>query len=129
MTGETPVDERQAIVDRFQSGESKIFIGTIKAGGVGLTLTASSNVILNDRPWTPGDAEQAEDRIYRIGQTQSVSSFWIQLGLIDEKIDQLLESKQQRIELVLKGKRKTLKGLDKPSELAQEILDILSNSL
>lgn len=125
LLGETPVSDRQGIVDRFQSGESKVFVGSIKAGGVGITLTAASNVILLDRPWTPGDAEQAEDRCYRIGQSETVTSFWIQLGIIDERIDQLLESKGQRIELVLQGKRKTLKGLDKPSELAKELLEFL----
>jgi SNF2 family DNA or RNA helicase len=125
LTGETKQEERQAIVDRFQSGESQVFIGTIKAGGVGLTLTAASQVILVDRPWTPGDAEQAEDRCYRIGQNSPVNTYWIQLGLIDEAIDTLLESKQQRIELVLKGKRKTLRGLASPAELAKELLEIL----
>lgn len=125
LLGETPVDSRQGIVDRFQSGESKVFTGTIKAGGVGITLTAASNVILVDRPWTPGDAEQAEDRLYRIGQNGTVNAFWVQLGAIDEAIDSLLESKQQRIELVLKGKRKTLQGLQSPSELAKELLEIL----
>jgi SNF2 family DNA or RNA helicase len=125
LTGETRTDERQAIVDRFQSGESQIFIGTIKAGGVGLTLTASNNVILVDRPWTPGDAEQAEDRCHRIGQKSSVSAFWIQLGIIDEAIDNLLESKQKRIDLVLKGKRKTLRGIDSPKDLAKQLLEVL----
>ena len=104
---------------------SKIFIGTIKAGGVGLTLTAANQVILVDRPWTPGDADQAEDRCYRIGQKNTVNAYWIQLGMIDEAIDTLLAEKRDRIELVLKGKRKTLHGLSKPSELAKELLEIL----
>ncbi|MCA2506827.1 MAG: DEAD/DEAH box helicase [Microcystis sp. M54BS1] len=125
LTGETKQEERQAIIDRFQSGTSKIFIGTIKAGGVGLTLTAANQVILVDRPWTPGDADQAEDRCYRIGQNNTVNAYWIQLGAIDEAIDALLAEKRDRIELVLKGKRKTLRGLSKPSELAKELLEIL----
>ena len=125
LTGETKQEDRQAIVDRFQSGTSKIFIGTIKAGGVGLTLTAANQVILVDRPWTPGDAEQAEDRCYRIGQNNTVNAYWIQLGMIDEAIDSLLAEKRDRIELVLKGKRKTLRGLSKPAELAKELLEIL----
>mgnify|MGYP006180919767 FL=1 len=125
LTGETKQEDRQAIVDRFQSGTSKIFIGTIKAGGVGLTLTAANQVILVDRPWTPGDADQAEDRCYRIGQNNTVNAYWIQLGMIDEAIDTLLAEKRDRIELVLKGKRKTLRGLSKPSELAKELLEIL----
>lgn len=125
LTGETKQEERQAIVDRFQAGTSKIFIGTIKAGGVGLTLTAANQVILVDRPWTPGDADQAEDRCYRIGQNNTVNAYWIQLGMIDEAIDTLLAEKRDRIELVLKGKRKTLRGLSKPAELAKELLEIL----
>jgi len=125
LTGETKQEERQVIVDRFQDGSSKVFIGTIKAGGVGLTLTAANQVILVDRPWTPGDADQAEDRCYRIGQKNTVNAYWIQLGMIDEAIDTLLAEKRDRIELVLKGKRKTLRGLSKPAELAKELLEIL----
>mgnify|MGYP006209664491 FL=1 len=92
---------------------------------MGLTLTAANQVILVDRPWTPGDADQAEDRCYRIGQNNTVNAYWIQLGAIDEAIDTLLAEKRDRIELVLKGKRKTLRGLSKPSELAKELLEIL----
>ncbi|MEG3440168.1 DEAD/DEAH box helicase [Pannus brasiliensis CCIBt3594] len=125
LTGETERDERQSIVDRFQAGESKIFIGTIKAGGVGLTLTAASNVILVDRPWTPGDAEQAEDRCYRIGQENTVYCFWMQLGTIDERIDELIESKRENIEIVLKGKKRTLPSLANPKDLAMELMELL----
>jgi SNF2 family DNA or RNA helicase len=125
LLGDTKQEERQNIVDRFQSGESKVFVGSIKAGGVGITLTASSHVILHDRPWTPGDAEQAEDRCHRIGQGNTVNAYWQQLGIIDHSIDSLLTQKQQRIELVLKGKRKTLKGITSPKELAKQLLSIL----
>lgn len=125
LTGESKAGDRQAMIDRFQSGESKVFVGTIKAGGVGITLTAASHVILIDRPWTPGDCEQAEDRCHRLGQENAVFATWLQLGQIDYAIDSLLESKQQRIELVLKGKRKTLRGLDSPKELAKQLLEIL----
>ena len=92
---------------------------------MGITLTAASNVILIDRPWTPGDAEQAEDRCHRIGQNSAVSAFWIQLGLVDKMIDELIDSKQARIDKVLKGKTKTLRGLSSPAELAKELLKIL----
>lgn len=125
LTGESKPEDRQSMVDRFQSGQSKVFSGTIKAGGVGITLTASSHVILVDRPWTPGDCEQAEDRVHRLGQTNAVFATWIQLGQIDFMIDNLLQAKQDRIELVLKGKRKTLRGLDSPKELAKQLLEIL----
>lgn len=125
LTGESKPEERQGMVDRFQSGESKVFIGTIKAGGVGLTLTAASHVLLVDRAWTPGDCEQAEDRCHRLGQQNAVFASWLQLGPVDLAIDNLLQAKQQRIELVLKGKRKTLQGLDSPKELAKQLLEIL----
>ncbi|ETX03589.1 MAG: hypothetical protein ETSY1_46825 (plasmid) [Candidatus Entotheonella factor] len=125
LTGETPAEERQPMVERFQSGASRVWVSTIRAGGVGLTLTAASHVLLVDRPWTPGDAEQAEDRCHRIGQVHTVSAFWLQLGLIDEAIDQLLEHKSERIELVLKGKRKTLRGVSTPQELAKALLAML----
>ncbi|MBD2778649.1 DEAD/DEAH box helicase [Iningainema tapete] len=125
LVGETMPEERQAIVDAFQAGETKAFVGTIKAGGVGLTLTAASNVILVDRPWTPGDAEQSEDRCHRLGQKSAVFATWLQLGHIDRAIDTLLTEKQQRIELVLKGKAQTLEGINSPSELAKQLLEIL----
>jgi len=125
LTGDTKPEDRQKLVDQFQEGQKKVFVGTVKAGGVGLTLTAASNVILVDRPWTPGDCQQAEDRCHRLGQKNAVFAHWLQLGQVDEAIDTLLESKQERIELVLKGKRKTLKGITSPTELARQLLEIL----
>lgn len=108
LTGATK--DRQAVVDDFQSGKAKVFVGTSKAGGVGITLTKSSNVILIDRPWTPGDTEQAEDRCYRIGQKESVFCYWIQWGEIDKGIDDLLQNKQANISIVLKGKTASIKA-------------------
>ena len=121
LTGDTPTSERQAIVDRFQSGQTQAFVGTIKAGGVGLTLTRSSTVVLVDRPWSPGDAIQAEDRCYRIGTTSNVLALWLQFGPIDERVDEVLAQKTDRIELVLQGKRKTLSGIKNPKAIAKEI--------
>lgn len=55
LTGETAQNKRQALVDKFQSGLSSVLVCTFGAGGVGLTLTAASTIILLDRPWTPGE--------------------------------------------------------------------------
>jgi hypothetical protein len=55
----------------------------------------------------------------------AVSAFWIQLGLVDKMVDELIDSKQARIEKVLKGKTRTLEGLGSPGELAKELLEIL----
>lgn len=125
LTGETNPEDRQTICDRFQSGQSKVIVGTIRAGGVGLTLTAASNVILVDRPWTPGDTEQAEDRCHRLGQNSAVFATWLQYGPIDAAIDGLLQLKQERIDIVMKGKKKTLGNIKSPKELARELMDIL----
>lgn len=92
------------MVDRFQEGLSSVFVCTFGAGGVGLTLTAAHTIILIDRPWTPGDAYQAEDRVRRIGQTQPVRSIWMSSFPIDEQIDRLLEEKTQTTKAVLAGK-------------------------
>jgi len=95
LTGETPPKKRQPMVDDFQAGLSAVFVCTFGAGGVGLTLTAASTIILLDRPWTPGDALQAEDRVRRIGQTKAVMSIWIRAFDVDEQIDNLIEEKKQ----------------------------------
>jgi len=72
LTGDVPQGERGDLVRRFQSGEDRIFIGTIAAGGVGITLTASSTVVFLDRSWSPALNQQAEDRLHRIGQKDAV---------------------------------------------------------
>lgn len=101
LTGQTPAAKRQGLVDRFQGGISPVFVCTFGAGGVGLTLTAASIIILNDRPWTPGDALQAEDRVRRIGQTKPVISIWMRSFEIDKQIDDLINQKQSNYQSVV----------------------------
>lgn len=122
-------EQKQELIDSFQAGRSKVLVCTFGAGGVGITLTAAQTVILVDRPWTPGDAKQAEDRLHRIGQKNSVTAIWLQYGAIDEKIDTILEEKQDRIDLVLEGKRKTMRGVSKSvASMAKEIMREIYNS-
>jgi SWI/SNF-related matrix-associated actin-dependent regulator 1 of chromatin subfamily A len=72
FTGKTPMAERQAAVDSFQTGTAQVLIGTIKAAGVGITLTASSHVIFAELDYVPANILQAEDRCHRIGQRSQV---------------------------------------------------------
>ena len=123
LTGEVTGARRQAMIDRFQAEETKVLVATIGAGGIGINLTAAQVVVMVDRAWTPGDTEQAEDRAHRLGQRQNVTSIWLQYGPVDEKIDQLLELKQERIETVLRGKQKNVRGIPSIRALAKEIME------
>jgi len=96
VTGRDSPDEKQRAVDRFQN-DSKvdIIICSIKAAGVGLTLTASSNVAFIEFPWTYADCCQCEDRAHRIGQKSSVTCYYF-LGrkTIDEKVYKIIQAKK-----------------------------------
>lgn len=126
-TGDTSITQRNKIVEDFQSGAQKVFVGIGKAGGVGLTLHAHGkcrNVLLVDRPWTPGDAEQEEKRAHRIGQPNAVLSVWLQHSTVDETIDSILLKKKENSENVLTGERTTLE-FKSPGEIADAVFDAL----
>ena len=72
ITGDVPAHDRPGAIDSFQRGQVPIFLGTIGAGGEGITLTAASTVVFLDRDWSPAKNAQAEDRLHRIGQTNAV---------------------------------------------------------
>jgi superfamily II DNA or RNA helicase len=110
LTGETPQKKRQDLVDKFQSGLASVFICTFGAGGVGLTLTAASSIILLDRPWTPGETRQAEDRIRRIGQTKPCKSYWMRSFELDRQIDGVLASKNETASAVLDKNKNVTAG-------------------
>ncbi len=77
VTGDDNTVEKQASVDAFQSGETQLIICSIKAAGVGLTLTEFSNVAFVEFPWTYADCTQCEDRAHRIGQKNNVSCYYL----------------------------------------------------
>ena len=95
LHGGTPVARRQEIVDRFQGHEYAPFmVLSIKAGGVGLNLTAANHVIHFDRWWNPAVENQATDRAFRIGQKKSVIVHkFITQGTVEERIDRMIEDK------------------------------------
>jgi superfamily II DNA or RNA helicase len=97
LHGETPVAKRKEIVARFQGHEYVPFmILSIRAGGVGLNLTAANHVIHFDRWWNPAVENQATDRAFRIGQQRKVVVHkFITQGTVEEKIDQMIEAKAQ----------------------------------
>lgn len=96
VTGRDSQDEKQRAVDAFQNNpKADIIICSIKAAGVGLTLTASSNVAFVEFPWTYADCCQCEDRAHRIGQKDSVTCYYF-LGrrTIDEKVYRIIQEKK-----------------------------------
>lgn len=96
IIGDQSAVERQSAIDRFQTDERvKLIVCSIKAAGVGITLTASSRVGFIELPWTFADCEQCEDRTHRIGQMDSVMAYYF-LGnnTIDEKIYQIIQTKK-----------------------------------
>ena len=97
VTGEDDHQSRQKAVDRFQNDESvKLIVCSIKAAGVGLTLTASSRVAFIELPWTAADCDQAEDRCHRIGQRDNVTcTYFLGKDTIDEKIYEIIRSKRE----------------------------------
>jgi non-specific serine/threonine protein kinase len=105
LHGETPVKRRQELVRRFQEDEAvPFFVLSLKAGGAGLNLTAASHVVHFDRWWNPAVENQATDRAFRIGQVKNVLVHkFVCRGTVEEKIDGLIESKQQLSRDVLEG--------------------------
>jgi non-specific serine/threonine protein kinase len=105
LHGETAVNKRQSLVRQFQEDERiPFFILSLRAGGTGLNLTAASHVIHFDRWWNPAVENQATDRSFRIGQTRNVLvQKFVCRGTLEEKIDELIESKQQMSRDVLEG--------------------------
>ncbi|HLN61633.1 MAG TPA: DEAD/DEAH box helicase, partial [Symbiobacteriaceae bacterium] len=96
LDGSTPRSERDSLVQRFQAGEAPIFVLSLKAGGVGLTLTAANRVFHFDRWWNPAVEDQATDRAYRIGQQEQVLVHkLVTAGTLEERIDELLTEKRQ----------------------------------
>lgn len=95
VTGSDTLAQKQAAVDAFQSGEAQLIICSIKAAGVGLTLTAASNVAFVEFPWTYADCCQCEDRAHRIGQKNNVNCYYlIGTGTIDPVLYGIIQKKR-----------------------------------
>jgi non-specific serine/threonine protein kinase len=95
LHGATPACRRAELVQAFQAESGPpFFVLSLKAGGVGLNLTAASHVVHFDRWWNPAVENQATDRAYRIGQRRNVLVHkFVCRGTVEERIDALIESK------------------------------------
>ncbi len=115
LDGATKDRDRQAEVERFMSADGPpVFLCSLKAGGVGLTLTAADYVILYDPWWNPAVERQAIDRTHRIGQTRPVTAYrMVTAGSVEEKIRALAERKSALSRSVIKADSAIAKSLTK----------------
>lgn len=119
ITGEDDMVTRQHAVDSFQKNpKTQLIICSIKAAGVGLTLTSSSRVAFVELPWTAADTDQCEDRCHRIGQRDSVTcTYFLGQNTIDEYIYKIIQ-----------GKREIAKTITGATEQIEEnIVDLVAN--
>lgn len=127
LHGGTPVKRRTKLVEEFQSDAGPPFmVLSLKAGGTGLNLTAANHVIHFDRWWNPAVEDQATDRAFRIGQQRNVLVHAFSCrGTIEDKIDEMLESKRQLAqELLGAGPEQALTELDTDELLELVALDV-----
>ncbi len=104
LDGSTPIKERQKRVEAFQRGEGDLFLISLKAGGMGLNLTAADYVIHLDPWWNPAVEDQASDRAHRIGQTRPVTVYrLVTRGTVEEKIVALHVQKRDLADSLLEG--------------------------
>jgi superfamily II DNA or RNA helicase len=104
LDGSTSQKERELRINRFQKGSADIFLISLKAGGVGLNLTAADYVIHMDPWWNPAIEDQASDRAHRIGQTKPVTIYrLVTKETIEDKIVQLHRDKRDLADSLLEG--------------------------
>ena len=102
LTGDTPTAQRGAVVAQFQAGGVPVFLVSLKAGGVGLNLTAADTVVHIDPWWNPAVEQQASARAHRIGQTQPVTVYrLVAAGSIEERLLALQQRKAALADAVL----------------------------
>ncbi|MDP2237244.1 MAG: DEAD/DEAH box helicase [Bacteroidales bacterium] len=124
LDGSTPIKQRGKLVKDFQQGQIPLFLISLKAGGLGLNLTAADFVIHLDPWWNPAVEDQATDRAHRIGQNRPVTVYRIVAkNTIEEKIIQLHNTKREMAESILQGN-------DAPSKLSiNEMIQLLQGGL
>ena len=123
LDGQTPPAERKKRVDAFQAGQGDVFLISLKAGGVGLNLTAADYVIHMDPWWNPAVEDQASDRAHRIGQQRPVTVYrLVTKNTIEEQIVSLHRHKRDLADSVLEG------GEISGKINAQELLSLIQKS-
>ncbi len=115
LHGGTSRNNREQMISHFQNPDASpsVFILSLKAGGVGITLTQANHVFHFDRWWNPSVENQATDRAFRIGQQKNVFVHkFVTLGTLEERIDQMIEDKQKIADSIIGNDENWLTKLD-----------------
>ena len=109
LTGDTKQADRDLYIEEFQAGRRRIFLSTIKAGGIGITLTAATICLFLDRDWSPSKNRQAEDRLHRLGQKNAVLILvLVARDTIDRQRNDKIELKWTWLKKVLEPRKATV---------------------
>ena len=119
---------RQEQIDRFQNGETKLMIAGLRAGNVGINLTKARYVIFAELDWSPAIHRQAEDRLHRIGQKNTVFAYYlIGNGTLDDHVANILVDKAFEIDSVIDGKKESFENKEKARLILAQIHDKLTS--
>ncbi len=122
--------ERQAGIDRFQNGETKLIIAGLRAGNVGINLSRARYVIFAELDWSPAIHRQAEDRLHRIGQKNTVFAYYLMgNGTLDDHVANVLVDKSYEIDAIMDEKIETFENKEKAELILAQIHDKLTHSI
>lgn len=121
---------RQDNIDAFQNGESNLMIAGIRAGNVGINLSKARYVIFAELDWSPAIHQQAEDRLHRIGQKNTVFAYYlIGNNTLDEHVANVLINKSYEIDTILDAKLQTYENKEKAQLILAQIQDLLRSNI
>lgn len=116
--------QRQQQIDSFQNGETKLMIAGLRAGNVGINLTRAKYVIFAELDWSPAIHLQAEDRLHRIGQKNTVFAYYlIGNGTLDEHVAQVLVDKSYEIDSIMDNRAESFENKEKAKLILAQIQD------
>jgi len=119
--------KRDNEITRFQNGETKLMIAGLRAGNVGINLTKASYVIFAELDWSPAIHRQAEDRLHRIGQKNTVFAYYlVGNGTLDEHVVDILTDKTFEIDSILDAKTESFENKEKAKLILAQIHDKLN---
>ncbi|MGQ0771938.1 MAG: DEAD/DEAH box helicase [Nitrososphaerota archaeon] len=122
--------ERQHQIDSFQDGQTKLMIAGLRAGNVGINLTRAKYVIFAELDWSPAIHLQAEDRLHRIGQKNTVFAYYLMgNGTLDEHVAQVLVDKSYEIDAIMDNKVESFENKEKAELILAQIQDKIKSIL